>query len=454
VILNRSGLLAFQAVGTADVTWEVDGVPGGGGASGSLAAVGKAMVYTAPSQDGAHTVTARSTANPAATASVSVTVAASCAPAPAPSPATVVNVQDPPYLAKGDGVTDDTAAIQKAVAAVGGTGGTVRVPPGTYMIDPTANQEAGIRLASLMTLALDPGATLQALPTSTSAFNVVMASGVHDAAVTGGAIVGNNGNNTITDTKEGGIGINIWNSTRVTVDGTALSGLWCDGLYVGGGCHDVTVNNVVSGGNRRSGMSVTSVSGMVVRGSTFRGSIGLVEGGVFVCGTGVDVEPNLGETVTHLQFLGCTFKENPSSGIEAGPAVANKGRAFVDHVLILGGVSSGNGFHSHGCGVGLSVATDCLVSGVTVLGTTGIGIYLRAEADGNQVLGNTVTGSLAGPAPNAGWNGTGIELYGTSGNTVTGNVITGNAAAGLVEGGSTGVNATSPNTLSGNGVAP
>jgi parallel beta-helix repeat protein len=240
----------------------------------------------------------------------------------------------------------------------------------------------------------------------------------------------------------------------VTVDGTVLRDLWCDGLYVGGGCHDVTVNNVTCSGNRRSGMSVTSVEGMVVRGSTFRASIGLVEGGEFVCGTGVDVEPNLGETVTRLQFLGCRFGDNPSSGLEAGPSVANKGRAFVDHVLVLGGVSSGNGFHSHGCGVGLSVATECLVSGVSVQATTGIGIYLRAEADGNFILGNTVTGTLPGPAPNKGWNGTGIELYGTGGNTVTGNVISGNAAAGLVEGGSTGVNVTAPNTLSGNGVAP
>src|SRR5581483_640932 len=44
----------------------------------------------------------------------------------------VVNVQD--YGATGNGITDDATAIQAAVAAVTGTGGTVYFPPGTYKV--------------------------------------------------------------------------------------------------------------------------------------------------------------------------------------------------------------------------------------------------------------------------------------------------------------------------------
>jgi polygalacturonase len=55
----------------------------------------------------------------------------SCDPPP-PSPLTV-NVKD--QGAKGDGRSDDTAAIQAAIDLVGGTKGTVLVPAGTYMID-------------------------------------------------------------------------------------------------------------------------------------------------------------------------------------------------------------------------------------------------------------------------------------------------------------------------------
>ena len=77
--------------------------------------------------------------------------------APDPTSATVVDVRDSPYNAQGDGVTDDTAALQLAVDAVAGTGGTVRIPAGTYMVD----AETKIRLKSVMTLRLDPDATLK-----------------------------------------------------------------------------------------------------------------------------------------------------------------------------------------------------------------------------------------------------------------------------------------------------
>jgi len=63
----------------------------------------------------------------------------------APTSPLVVNVRD--KGAKGDGRTDDTEAIQAAIDEVGGTGGTVLVPQGTYMVDAVKKkrQALGVR---------------------------------------------------------------------------------------------------------------------------------------------------------------------------------------------------------------------------------------------------------------------------------------------------------------------
>jgi polygalacturonase len=66
--------------------------------------------------------------------------------------ATLCNVNS--YGAKGDGITKDTAAIQKAIDACEARGGgTVRLAKGTYLTGP-------ITLKSHITLRIEPGATL------------------------------------------------------------------------------------------------------------------------------------------------------------------------------------------------------------------------------------------------------------------------------------------------------
>jgi hypothetical protein len=47
----------------------------------------------------------------------------------------IINVKNPAYKAAGDGVTDDTAAIQAAITALGSQGGTVFLPPGNYLLN-------------------------------------------------------------------------------------------------------------------------------------------------------------------------------------------------------------------------------------------------------------------------------------------------------------------------------
>lgn len=56
------------------------------------------------------------------------------------------NVKDPTYGAKGDGATDDTAAIQAALTAAAVSGGTVYFPPGVYRTTATLTFDYNVNL--------------------------------------------------------------------------------------------------------------------------------------------------------------------------------------------------------------------------------------------------------------------------------------------------------------------
>jgi polygalacturonase len=77
----------------------------------------------------------------------------------------IINITNAPYYARGNGATDNTAAIQSAINAAssgglvsGAYGGTVEIPgPGTYLCGP-------INMANNVNLQIDSGAILKMLP--------------------------------------------------------------------------------------------------------------------------------------------------------------------------------------------------------------------------------------------------------------------------------------------------
>jgi hypothetical protein len=122
--------------------------------SAALAACGGAK--TEPPPTGAPAVPSPAPPTPASTTPVSVTPRPpTTAPAPtgtsgtAVPPSTVIDVRQ--YGATGDGKTDDTAAIQRAIDAIPAAGGTVMFPTGTYIVAP--GKTTGIAIKSNLRLA-------------------------------------------------------------------------------------------------------------------------------------------------------------------------------------------------------------------------------------------------------------------------------------------------------------
>ena len=226
-----------------------------------------------------------------------------CAPAPVSS--LVVNVKD--KGAKGDGETDDTAAIQAAIDQVAGTGGTVLVPDGVYMID--AAGKPRLSLKDDMTLKLADGATLKAMPNSQKKYSILTISGVSNVAVIGGTLEGER------DQHKGkggewGMGINIEHEAEhITIAGVTAKKMWGDGFYVRS-ASDITFCGVIADANRRQGLSIISADGLAVLNSVFKNTGGTRPG------AGIDFEPNdADQTITNVRIENSKFIDNAGPGI-------------------------------------------------------------------------------------------------------------------------------------------
>ena len=227
--------------------------------------------------------------------------------------ATVLNVKN--YGALGDGVRDDTAAIQAAINALPSTGGTVFIPAGTYMIDTVKK----IQLRSYMLLQLDPGAILKAKTSSVSKASVVYIYNRTQVEVAGGRIIGERDTHKYmtTSTDEWNMGVQIKGGSHVTVRDLHVSKCTGDGVCVGGGSSDVVIANIISTGNRRQGLSITNCNTIKVYDSEFSYTSGTAP----ECG--IDIEPDPGYTCSNIWIENCRVNNNRKYGINIWKNASN-----------------------------------------------------------------------------------------------------------------------------------
>jgi len=223
------------------------------------------------------------------------------------------NVRD--YGAYGNGTNDDTSAFQAAIDSLPSDGGTVIVPDGNYLIDPTVN----VRLRSRMHLQLADGAVLVTKRNSADRAYVLMVYMASDVEISGGRIIGDRDIH-LGSTGEWGHGIMIRGSNRVTVRDMHISKCWGDGVSIGGAeqfnaptvaSDDVVIANIVSTGNRRQALTIGRSRNVKVYDSEFSGSNGVAP----ECG--IDIEPDntdMGSTSTVL-IQNCLMRNNKNNGL-------------------------------------------------------------------------------------------------------------------------------------------
>jgi len=238
----------------------------------------------------------------------------------------VVNVRK--KGAKGDGKSDDTAAIQKAIDAVAGTSGTVYLPDGVYLVTGVGSER--LHLRSKMTLKLADRAILKVIPNDAEKYSMLKISEASDVTVVGGTLQGDRAEH---KTKRGQWGMGVFigrDAKRVTIAAVTAKDMWGDGFYVTHST-DVALCSVIATHNRRQGLSIISAKNLLVTNSIFQDTRGTRPS------AGIDIEPDgPDEEVTHVRIERSKFINNAGGGI----SIAGK-KGKVTNVRITQNVFEG-----------------------------------------------------------------------------------------------------------------
>jgi len=376
-----------------------------------------------------------------------------------------VEVHD--FGARGDGVADDTAAIQAALDAPGVT--TVAISDGVYRIDAAH----GVRPHSQQTLELTAGATLQVIPNALPSYDLIGIFDTDGVTIRGGTLVGDRANHVLPDGYEDGHGhgVTMLGSTHVIVDGVTARDFWGDGFYIGasdsGHSSAIELTNNIAEANRRQGLSITDAVNVVITNNQFLDTHGTPPE------AGIDLEPDGDdEIVRDIQIVDNAFVGNTHglqlvqyAGITENVLISNNSvQNNAIYGLYLDGAPSTvlvhrNVIRGNTVGLELENAEDSRIEdnlielnphgGITLSATNRIAIsgnrmYSNGDdtgtydnidvADGS--LGNTIERNVirAGARPTAARYGIQIESADCTGNAVLANDLAcAGAEAGLVD---------------------
>ncbi|KAB2937038.1 MAG: right-handed parallel beta-helix repeat-containing protein [Hyphomicrobium sp.] len=249
--------------------------------------------------------------------------------AKAQSSKVIINVRE--RGAKGDGRADDTAAIQKAIDEVAGTGGMALLPDGIYMVNAVAPRQ--LTLKSRMTLKLSQGATLKAISNGASHYAILTITGGSNVSVIGGNLEGDREHHQGTS-GEWGMGLRIMGGAEhITIIDVTARKMWGDGFYIDG-AKDVRICGVTADYNRRQGLSIIDAIDVFITGSVFKNTRGTRPS------AGIDLEPDRADqTIRNVSITRSKFLDNAGAGIQI---LGKKGTANVSDVRIKSNLFRGS----------------------------------------------------------------------------------------------------------------
>ncbi len=331
----------------------------------------------------------------------------------------IFNVQN--FGAKGDGVTDDTAAIQKAIdAAAAAGGGQVYIPPGTFIVSGGEEPSDGCLMLKSNVYMYGDGMGVSNIKVAdgsdtkiTGIIRSAYGEETHDFGLSNLTLDGNRDNTTgkIDGWFNGYIPGQEGYDSNVTLDGVEIKD--CSGY--GFDPHEQTVNmvikNSVSHGNGLDGFVADFLSN-----STFENNVAY------------DNDRHGFNVVTSTHDF--TLTNNVAYNNGGGGIVVQRGSENIpspSNIVITGGEVYGNGAE----GVLIKLSSDVTLSGVDIHdnGSAGVRIYgsNNVEVTDNTLSNNALKGGVPEIIIQSYDDTLGVsgKYFNGSDNTIQGNTITG-----------------------------
>lgn len=293
-----------------------------------------------------------------------------------------VSVKD--FGAVGDGITDDTAAIQAALDSIPDGGIVQTVQDETYLID-SVSPNSNTTITGGGTFKFKNNTTAFALVLTDLKSRIVLDGVVFDGNITNQAVW-----------SEFRHCVQVLGSTGVTVRNCRFQNIIGDGIYIG--VSDATLpsdvkvhgNSFIGNNTNRNGVSVVAGSDINIYGNHFYKMARPDMPGA------VDIEPNVStSTIFNVNVYGNTFVGNSTPVLQKAVSIINAQSAEVYNVNICGN-SIQDGFYFGIAVIGdnvtqsktrATITGNIIISAITLANSCGI---IASQACDVNVSDNTI----------------------------------------------------------------